>query len=67
MEGDVLGAWGNAPGAGGTKVWGKIPHHTKNFALFCKNNFIVGIFWQKLMLLKHGIEIGKANMIKLVA
>ena len=36
----------------------------ENFAFFCKNNFILGLFW---MLLKRGLEIGSANMIKLVA
>ena len=37
---------------------GAEPQALKNFAFFCKNNFNT---------LKRGIEIGSANMIKLVA
>ena len=39
----------------------------KNFAFFCKNNFILELFDSKIMLSKRGIKIGSANMIKLVA
>ena len=39
----------------------------ENFAFFSKNNLILGLFWLKKKLLKRGLEIGSANMIKLVA
>ena len=42
------------------------PPALKNFAFFCKNNFILGYFDKKMMLLKHGLEIGRANKINLV-
>ena len=35
--------------------------------IFCKNNLILGLFGLKLILLKLGIGIGSAKMIKLVA
>ena len=38
-----------------------------DFAFFFKNNLILGLFWWNLMFFKRGIEIGSANMIKLVA
>ena len=40
----------------------------ENFAFFCKNNLTLGVILiKKTMLLKRGLEIGSANMIKLVA
>ena len=52
------------PEAGGL---GAEPPTLENFAFFCKNNLILGLFWWKILLLKRGIEIRYANMIKLVA
>ena len=47
---------------------GAKPPALENFAFFCKNNFILrAILIKKIMLLKRGLEIGSANMIKLVA
>ena len=46
---------------------GAEPQALKNFAFFCKNNLILGLFGKKIMLLKRGIEIGSAKMIKLIA
>ena len=44
------------------------PPALENLVFFCKNNFILGLFWlKKKKLLKRGLEIGRANMIKLVA
>ena len=40
------------PAAGGPAL--------ENFAFFCKNNFILGLFYYKMMLLKRGLEIGNA-------
>ena len=45
---------------------GAEPPALENFAFFCKNNLILGMFWYKIMLLKRGIEIGSANLIKLL-
>ena len=40
----------------------------ENFAFFCKTNLILGLYFdKKIMLLKCGLEIGSANMTKLVA
>ena len=46
---------------------GAEPTALENFAFFFKNNLILGPFWWKTMLLKRGIEIGSANLIKLFA
>ena len=46
---------------------GAKPPALENFAFFCKNNFILGLFWLKNNFLKRGLEIGSANKIKLVA
>ena len=54
------------PAAGGTGVWGWSPQRLE-IAFFCKNNLILCYFDKKIMLLKRGLEIGNANMIKLVA
>ena len=58
MGGAVLGDWGRSPPAAG--AWGfggKAPSRRRhgglgaeppaleNFAFFCKNNFILGLFW----------------------
>ena len=50
--------------AGGTGVWGRNLQNKKNFAFFYKNNLILEIFSNKLLLLKRGIEIGISNIIK---
>ena len=67
------------PAAGGWGFGGKAPSRRRhgglgaeppaleNFAFFCKNNFILGLFWLKIMFLKRGLEIGSANKIKLLA
>ena len=55
------------PAARGLGVWGRSPQRSKIFAFFCKYNLILGLFHYKIILLKRGIEIGSANMIKLVA
>ena len=54
---------------GGAVLGGVVaePPALENFAFFCKNNFILWLFLLKIMLLKRGIEIGCANMIKLEA
>ena len=36
---------------------GAVPPALENFAFFCKNNFILGLFWLKKMILKRGLEI----------
>ena len=64
LEAGNLGA--KPPAAGGTGSGSK-PPALDNFAFFCKNNLILGLFWSKVILLKRDIEIGSANMIKLVA
>ena len=61
------GFGGKAPSRRRHGFLGAEPPALENFAFFCKNNFILGLFDQKLMLLKRGLEIGSANMIKLVA
>ena len=43
--GDVLRSGGEAPSRRRHGVWGRSPQHTKNFAFFCKNNLILGLFW----------------------
>ena len=79
--GAVLGVWGRSPqppeangslgaeppAAGGTGVEGRSPQRSKILRFFAKKlNFRV-ILIKKIMLLKRGLEIGSANMIKLVA
>ena len=64
-EAGGLGA--KPPAAGGTGVSGRSPQRSKILHFFCKNNFILGLFYFKKMLLKRGLEIGSANKIKLVA
>ena len=70
------GSGGEAPSRRKLGVWGQSPQPPEargsgalqNFAFFCKNNLILGaILIKKIMLLKRGLEIGNANMIKLVA
>ena len=77
----MLGVWGLCPqrrrlGFGGFAPsrrrhggFGAEPPALENFAFFCKNNLILELqyFDKKIMLLKRGLEIGRANMIKLVA
>ena len=41
------GSGGKAPAAGGTGGVGAEPPALENFAFFCKNNFILGLFWLK--------------------
>ena len=66
IGGSCLGGLGaKPPAAGGTGVWGS--PELENFAFFCKNNLTLGLFWWKILLLKRGIEISDANLIKLVA
>ena len=43
---------------------GAEPLALENFAFFCKNNLTYGCFDKKIILLKRGLEIGSANMIK---
>ena len=62
--GAVLGVWGQSPQppeANGDL--GARPPALENFAFFCNNNFILGLFWLKNNALKRGLEIGSANMI----
>ena len=55
-----MGVWGRSPqppeagglgakppAAGGTGVWGRSPQRSKILHFFCKNNFILGLFWLK--------------------
>ena len=55
-----MGVWGRSPqlpeagvlrakpsAAGGTGVWELCPQRSKILHLFCKNNFILGLFWLK--------------------
>ena len=68
MGGAVLGVWGRSPKppeANGSL--GAEPPALENFAFFCKNNHFRAILIKKIMLLKRGLEIGTANIIKLVA
>ena len=44
------------PATGGIGCGGRIPQHSKKI-FFGKNNLILGLFWEKLMLLIRGIEI----------
>ena len=55
------------PAAGGTGAWGRSPSARKFWAFFAKITKFQGYFDKKIMLLKRGLEIGSANMIKLVA
>ena len=48
-------------------VWGRSPQRSKILRFFAKITKFWGYFDRKLMLLKRGLEIGSANMIKLVA
>ena len=74
-----MGVWERNPQPPEAGVWGQslqsleargsgggVPSAQK-LVFFCKNNFILGYFDKKIMLLKRGLEIGSANMIKLVA
>ena len=66
----AAGGWGfggKAPSRQRHKGVGAEPPALENFAFFCKNNFILGLFYLKIMHLKHGLEIGSASKIKLVA
>ena len=78
--GSCVGGLGEEPpAAGGWGFRGKAPSRWRhgglgaetlaleNFAFFCKNNLTYGCFDKKIILLKRGLEIGSANMIKLVA
>ena len=38
------GSGAKPPAAGGTGAWGREPPALENFAFFCKNNFILGLF-----------------------
>ena len=64
-EAGDLGA--KPPAAGSMGVWGRSPQRSKILHFFCKNNFILGLFWLKKMLLKRGLEIRSAKKIKRVA
>ena len=48
-------------------VWGRSPQRLKILHFFKKNKLVLGLYWEKIMLLKHGIEIGSVNLIKLFA
>ena len=65
--GGCLGGLERSPQPPEARGLGAEPPALENFAFFCKNNIILGLFWLKIMLLKRGLEIGSANKIKLVA
>ena len=80
MGGAVWGVWGRSPqppeanGDLGAKPQlpeargsGGEPPALENFAFFCKNNLILGLFRLKNNDFKRGLEIGSANKIKLEA
>ena len=48
--------WGGCFGGLGAE-----PPALENFAFFCKNTLILELFYKKIMLLKRGIEIGRAT------
>ena len=64
-EAGGLGA--KPPAARGTGVWGRSPQRSKVLHFFAKITSFQGYFDKKIMLLKRCLEIGSANMIKLVA
>ena len=39
------GVGAKPPAAGGTGVWGRSSQRSKILHFFCKNNFILGLFW----------------------
>ena len=66
MEGLCLGVWGLYPQPPEARGLGAESPAIEKFVFFCKNNNFRAILIKKIMLLKRGIEIGSANMIKLV-
>ena len=58
MGGLFGGSGGGAPSRWRHGGVGAEPPALENFACFCKNNFILGLFYLKIMLLKRGLEIG---------
>ena len=54
-------------GEGGHWGYGGEDPGARKFCIFCKSNLILGLFRLKIKLFKRGTEIGRANIIKLVA
>ena len=66
----AAGAWGFGGKAPSRRRYGGLgaePPALENFAFFCKNNFILGLFWLKNNDFKMWLKIGRANKIKLEA